>query len=73
MLQTWRRIAYVDLMDDLRPLPAPPGWTEALNRAEADVAAGDVVDGAEIHAELAASIERMKRGKPQTRSSRRKR
>ena len=48
-------------MDDVRPLPAPAGWLEALDRAEADVAAGRVVDGAAIHGELAASIRRMER------------
>ncbi len=53
--------AYRECMDDVRPLSAPVGWLEALDRAEADVAAGRVVDGADIHADLTASIERMKR------------
>ena len=49
-------------MDDTRP--PPQDWTDALDRAGADVAAGRVVDGAEIHRELAASIKRMLQGKP---------
>ena len=54
---------YGHLMDDVRPLPAPAGWLEALARAEADVADGRVVDGAAVHAGLAASVERMQRRK----------
>jgi hypothetical protein len=50
-------------MDDVRHSSAPPSWIEALDRAEADVAAGRVVDGVEIHADLSASIERMRPGK----------
>ena len=50
------------VMDDTRP--PPQDWIDALDRAEADVAAGRVVDGAEIHRELAASIERMRHGRP---------
>jgi hypothetical protein len=46
-------------MDDVRPLPAPPGWLEALDRAEADVAAGRTVDAETIHTKLRAGIERM--------------
>jgi hypothetical protein len=56
-------------MDDVRPLPTPAGWLEALDRAEADVGAGRVVDGADIHAELAATIERMKRRKAEADTS----
>ncbi len=51
-------------MDDTRP--PPQNWIDALDRAEADVAAGRVVDGAEIHRELAGSIERMRHGAPPT-------
>ena len=46
-------------MDDVRPLPAPPGWIEALDRAEADVAAGRTVDAETVHTKLRAAIERM--------------
>jgi hypothetical protein len=49
-------------MDDTRS--PPQEWIDALDRAKADVAAGRVVDGAEIHRELTASIERMTRGRP---------
>lgn len=54
---------YRHRMDDVRPLSPPAGWLEALARAEADVAAGRVVDGAAVHAGLAASVERMQRRK----------
>jgi hypothetical protein len=47
-------------MNDTRP--PPQNWIDALDRAEADVAAGCVVDGAEMHRKLKASIERMKQG-----------
>jgi hypothetical protein len=52
-------VPYHPLMDDVRPLPTPPGWIEALDRAEADVAAGRTVDAATIHAKLRVGIERM--------------
>lgn len=41
---------------------APKEWVDALDEAEADLAAGRICDGAIIHAELRASIERMERG-----------
>ena len=44
------------------PRDPPQDWVDALDRAEADLAAGRVVDGETIHAELRASIERMERG-----------
>ena len=59
-------LPYDGAMDDVHPLPAPPGWLEALDRAEADLAACRVVDGRDIHAELAACIERMTRLKAET-------
>ena len=49
-------------MDDTRP--PLQDWIDALDRAKADVAAGRVVDGAEIYRELSASIERMKNSSP---------
>ena len=54
---------YQQDMDDVRPLSPPVGWLEALDRAEADLASGRVADGAAVHAELTASIERMQRRK----------
>ena len=57
-----RERSYLHGMDDTRP--SPQEWIDALARAEADVAAGRVVDGAAIHRELAASIERMTDGRP---------
>ena len=44
---------------DKTPQAPPQEWIDALDRADADVAAGRVVDGAAIHSELCASIERM--------------
>jgi hypothetical protein len=40
-------------------LPPPKSWIDALHRAEDDVAAGRVVDGAEIHRELLATARRI--------------
>ena len=37
-------------------------WVEALGRADADVAAGRVCDGAAINAELQVSVKRMESG-----------
>ena len=45
-------------MDNQTPRE-PPAWAEALEQARADVAAGRIVDGAEIHKELRASLARM--------------
>ena len=51
------------MTDDINPeCKAPKEWVDALARAEADLAAGRVCDGAAMHAELRASIKRMKRG-----------
>ena len=44
--------------------PPPQDWTAALDEARADLAAGRVEDGAEMHRELQASIERMTRDVP---------
>jgi len=49
-------------MMDNASKPLPQKWVEALDRAEADVAAGRVVDGAEIHRDLDASIKHMLQG-----------
>ena len=46
-------------MDDTAPLTAPPEWIAALDRAEADVAAGRVSDGAAVRQRLRDSIKRM--------------
>jgi hypothetical protein len=47
--------------DDPQPPGEPPkAWLEAIDRAEADVAAGRVTDGAAIHARLQASIAKFK-------------
>jgi hypothetical protein len=37
----------------------PQEWIDALARADADVAAGRLVDGAEIHRDLQAALDRM--------------
>ncbi len=44
-------------MDDVPRKPTPADWIEALDRAEADVAAGRVVDSETLHRELRAGIE----------------
>ena len=54
-----RERVYLDGMDDTRQ--PPKDWSDALDRAKADVAAGRVVDGAELHRKLEASIGRMTR------------
>ena len=42
----------------------PEGWREALDRAQADLVAGRLVDGEVIHRELRASLERIRRSVP---------
>ncbi len=46
-------------MDETNPKAPPPHWIEALDRAEADVAAGRVYDGAAVRQRLRDSIRRM--------------
>src|ERR1700733_11859486 len=47
--------------DDAQPPAAPPkAWMEAIDRAEADIAAGRVTDGPAMHARLPASIVKLK-------------
>ena len=46
-------------MDDTGQLPAPPHWVEALDRAEADVAAGRVYNGDAVRQRLRDGIQRM--------------
>ncbi len=49
-------------MDDEVPQAEPPrSWIEALDRADADIAAGRVVDGAVIHKMLDDALERLSR------------
>jgi hypothetical protein len=49
-------------MDDEVPqTEPPPSWIEALDRADADIAAGRVVDGAVIHKMLDEALERLSR------------
>ncbi len=49
-------------MDDDVPKAAPPqSWIEALDRADADIAAGRVVEGAVIHKMLDDALERLSR------------
>lgn len=56
------------MADDTDTIGEPPKqWIDALDQGLADLAAGRVVDGAAIHVELHASIERMKRRKHQHR------
>ena len=45
--------------DDDAPHPAPPGWPEALERSEADVAAGRTVTWQEVRARLLATLAEM--------------
>jgi hypothetical protein len=52
-------MAYHHPMNETPPLPAPSGWLEALERAEADLAAGRVYDGAAVRQRLRDSIKRM--------------
>ena len=40
-------------------LPPPPSWVEALDRSEAQLAAGQVVDGSAVRQRLRDSIARM--------------
>jgi hypothetical protein len=44
--------SYLPAMDDVRPLPTFLGWIDALDHAEADVAAGRTVDDADILPDL---------------------
>ena len=47
-------------MDDITPrTSAPEGWLEALNRSDAQLAAGQVVSGAVVMAKLRATIDRL--------------
>jgi len=43
------------------PGTPPQDWLDALDRAEADVAAGRLVDGEVIHQDLAAALADMER------------
>jgi hypothetical protein len=53
---------YIGLMDDEVPQTEPPrSWIEALDRADADIAAGRVVDGALIHKMLEDALDRLGR------------
>jgi hypothetical protein len=45
-------------MDDV-PLIAPAGWLESLAESEAQLAAGQIVDGEEVMRELDACITRL--------------
>ena len=45
--------------DDTAPRPAPAGWLEALDRSEADLAAGRTVPLEPVLARLRDSIKRM--------------
>lgn len=47
-------------MDDDAPRPAPPGWLEALDRGEADVAAGRTVPGEAVMERLRQTTEGMR-------------
>ena len=46
--------------DDTAPRPAPAGWLEALERSEADLAAGRTVPLEPVLARMRESIKRMK-------------
>lgn len=45
--------------DDTPSLPAPAGWLEALDRSEADLAAGRVVSGDSVMQRLRRTIAEM--------------
>jgi hypothetical protein len=45
--------------DDVENLPPPPGWTESLNRAKAEIAAGQTVAMEPLLERLRASAERL--------------
>lgn len=53
--------ATLSLMDDSKPRRAPAAWIEALERGEADAAAGRVVDAEEFLRELEAEDEELER------------
>lgn len=59
--------ATVPCMDNTRP--PPQRWIDALDQAKADIAAGRIVDGVEIHRELKASIKRLMHGTPRAEPS----
>lgn len=47
-------------MDDITPrTSAPVGWIEALDRSDAQLAAGQVVSGTKVMAKLRAAIDRL--------------
>jgi len=48
----------IDTPDDA-PRPSPPGWLEALERSEADLAAGRTVAWSEVRARLLATLAEM--------------
>ena len=50
---------YHQMMDDTGQQPPPPHWIEALDRAEADLAAGRLIDGETVHRKLREAIARM--------------
>jgi hypothetical protein len=53
-------VRYDRAMDhDDAPCPTPPGWLEALERSEADVAAGRTVTWQEARARLLAMLAEM--------------
>jgi hypothetical protein len=56
-------------MDDCpAPAPAPPGWLDALERAEADIAAGRTVPGDAIMRRLRQTLAEMETPKPDKRA-----
>jgi len=63
-------------IDDLpRRAQAPAGWIEALDRSEAQLAAGETISGEEVMRELRDSIDRMEAkhaGKPKRKPIRRR-
>ncbi len=52
-------LAYHPAMTEEAPLPVPREWLEALERADADVAAGRVRSGDAVRQRLRDSIRRM--------------
>lgn len=53
-------LRYTDLMDyEELPRSVPPGWLEALDRSEADVAAGRTVSWQEARTRLLAALVEM--------------
>lgn len=59
MLGAWTTSPPTPRTTPLAPRPPPAGWLEALDRSEADLAAGRTVSWQEVRARLLATLDEM--------------